>query len=91
MRRLSSLLALSAMLLALLALLLGLGSPEASQELQERPSIMAHDLGDDPILDRLWISCSTWNIDACEELELLSGPLSEYHAYARERLEEAGS
>jgi hypothetical protein len=88
MRRLSSLLALSAMLLALLALLLGLGSPEASQELQERPSIMAHDLGDDPMLDRLWMACSTWNMDACDELETLAGPLSEYRALALEMLEE---
>lgn len=81
--------ALLAMMMGLMAILLILEAPEAPEELQERPGIEAHDLGDDPILDRLWMECSTWNLEACEELRLLSGPLSEYGQFASEILEKA--
>lgn len=81
--------ALLALAMGILALALIISSPEASEELLERPSIAAHDLGDDPILDRLWMECSTWNLEACEELQLLSGPLSEYGRFASEILEKA--
>lgn len=45
----------------------------------------AHDLGDDKRLDQLWVVCAAGNVDACDELERLSPPLSEYRKFALEQ------
>lgn len=49
-----------------------------------RPDPTAHDLGDDPVLDRLWASCAATNVTACDELARIAPPLSEYARFARE-------
>lgn len=45
----------------------------------------AHDLGDDAHLDQLWAVCASGSADACDELERLSPPLSEYRTFAIEQ------
>jgi len=70
--------------LTLTAILTAGCATTSADYVEHRPDPSAHDLGDDPILDRLWTSCAASNVTACDELARIAPPLSEYARFARE-------